>query len=198
MHCPVFETLHMTHVLLQTSMGLLTGSNQKDHVRSNRCWTRHVLNGHPEGAQDDEDDEDVMIFLRVEFQDGVRKDSTQDYHGSGRPHTHEIHFVDDMKALRLHEKVSVSVPPPGDDLMRNYVMSGQLDRKSTPWPIHEGPSRWDPATKTYRLHHTAEDHGLKVRAFFEVLLEGLKGMHQESKLAFLRCQQYNDFYIQYY
>ena len=36
---------------------------------------------------DDGNKVDFMEFLRVEFQDGTSKLPTQDYHGSGRPHT---------------------------------------------------------------------------------------------------------------
>jgi hypothetical protein len=188
----VFETLHAAHVLTQTATGVLTGANK----RNRGCWTRQIIPnsgkasevhevGTPSEDDDDEDEPPALIPVhRLEFQDGSRKDPTQSYHGSGRVHLHGLIFGNNLERMCLHESVMASLPPESEIELRAYVLSGQLDNKgSTPWKIFEGPSCWDPKTKTCRLHHTEEDHRRGVRAFFVDVLEALKGNHQDVQLA---------------
>eukprot|EP00974_Lingulodinium_polyedra_P109252 10570184-Lingulodinium_polyedra.AAC.1 len=107
----------------------------------------------------------LAFFLRLEFQDGTHKAPTQDYHGSGRVHIHAVYFVEDPGALRLERKASASLDEPGD--IPSYVRSSQLDRLGkSPWPLVQGPSRWDATAGRLELHHTAEDVALGVRAYF--------------------------------
>ena len=131
---------------------------------------------------------DVMHFLRIEFQDGTRKDPTQDYHGSGRPHLHGVLWTDDLQAMHLEEKISASLMNLDDSPeMRAYVEAGQLDqRNGTTLPIREEPSTWNEVSKMYEFQHTAEDKRRGVRAFFIILMEAMKGCHQDL-LCFCIC-----------
>ena len=64
--CSVFETLHMTHVVKQCLLGVLTGS-QRDAGDKGAGWTRQIL----------ATDERISALHRCEIQDGKRKAPTQ-------------------------------------------------------------------------------------------------------------------------
>ena len=127
MRLPLAETLHITHVLLQTVKGPLVGST-----------------GHP--TQDPWKKHKVHVFLRVEFQDGTRKAPTQDYHGSGRPRVHLFCSKAAFAGMGLDETVSATIP---DDLEESDVLPGvvrgsQLDQHGeSGWPKHKGFSGWN-------------------------------------------------------
>jgi hypothetical protein len=179
LHLPVQETLHLAHVLTQTVRGLLTGLNQRHATqRGSRYWGRHIL-----AAKDDAGCEvKLAYFLRLEFQDGTRKEPSQDYHGSGRPHLHVLIFTDNPQALNLHESASASATEHADEAFRNYVLGSQLDRDArTPWPVQEGGSAWDRITDALRLYHSAEDHAAGTRAFFLDIMDVLK-CHQDFQM----------------
>eukprot|EP00974_Lingulodinium_polyedra_P074065 7174288-Lingulodinium_polyedra.AAC.1 len=59
------------------AQGLLTGANKQ------QAWTRQLLQGN------DVEGESLRFTSthRIEFQDGTRRQRSQDYHGNGRPHT---------------------------------------------------------------------------------------------------------------
>ena len=141
MHLPLAETLHITHVLLQTVKGLLVGSTghpAKDPWKRQLCqaWDE-------EGIQ-----HKVHVFLRLEFQDGTRKAPTQDYHGSGRPHIHVLIFCSKaaLAGMDLDESVSATMPDELEDLdvLPGIVRGSQLDQHGeSGWPVHEGFSGWN-------------------------------------------------------
>ena len=145
-------------------------------------WITHLLKMLNEGIMEEDD---IMNFLRIEFQDGSRKDPTQDYHGSGRPHLHGVVWISDLRKARLHEKISVSMPSKDNSPeMHAYVKSGQLDQSHwSPWPVVETPSEWNEEKQCYDLHHTHGDRRSGLRAFFIILMEALKGCHQERPLS---------------
>ena len=131
-------------------------------------------------VEDRMEEADVMHFLRIEFQDGTRKDPTQDYHGSGRPHLHGVLWTDDLQAMHLEDKISATLENLQDTPeMRAYVEAGQPGRNDTPLPIREKPSTWNAESKMYEFQHTAEDKRRGIRAFFIILMEAMKGCHQD-------------------
>ena len=173
---PVFETLHITHVLLQTVKGLLVGN-----TGDKKQWKSQLLKVvDSEGRQ-----KTVHAFVRLEFQDGHRKAPTQDYHGSGRVHVHALVFADtaDLPQLKLHNLMSATMPE-DDAEMAGYVRGSQLDRRrhQSGWPVCDEPSRYDPETKKLHLHHTAADKADGLRAYLPDVMEALK-CHQDIQLA---------------
>ena len=171
MKLPVLETLHMTHVMNQTVVGFLTGSNQQTQGRADRSWQTHLFAA---GG-------DTVSFHRFEFQDGSRKLPTQDYHGSGRPHVHALFFADDMKDMALERWVRTTLPD--DQPLRGYVLSGQSDWSgTTPWPQDAGPDRWDHETGTYKFKYTADDAADGRRGYIVPVMDALK-CHQDLQLA---------------
>lgn len=77
---PVAETVHIAHVFVQLVRGALTGRNQNVAGREDRQWHSHLLS-----CKDDSGNATIVnFFTRLEFQDGQRKEGTQQYHGSGR------------------------------------------------------------------------------------------------------------------
>ena len=162
---PLFETLHMAHVLEQTSWVLLAGNYVGKGTRSNSHQIMPAFNARGE-------DIDYYDFQRVEFQDGTHKKATQDYHGSGRPHTHLLRWGRAPVEWDMHKWASATMPPKTDLLMRGYVMGSQLDQNGdTPISVYEGDSCWDDEAQTYRLHHTAQDNALGLRAYVPALME---------------------------
>ena len=176
------ETLLMTHVLTQTAQGALAGVNQRSQ-RGDRRWTRHLLSCPAKDADTEASvDDDIMLFDRIEFQDGTRKDSTQDYHGSGRPHMHLLAWADKPEELHLEEKVSATVPTDEPDL-RGYVMLFQVDKnKTTPWRVQQEASHWCPRSGTYRLHHTPDDNAIGLRAYILDFMD-VRKCHEDFQMA---------------
>ena len=175
LHLPVHETLHMVHVLTQCVRGLRTGKNAK-------TWTRHVLKGEAE----DGTPVDIAYMLRIEFQDGTRKDPTQDYHGSGRPHIHVLIWVSPFRKCVPLPTVAATTMDLSDDDMKGYVEGSQLDSKGeTPWKVHTGPSCWAELQREgceLDLRHTEEDHREGVRAYFLDIMDALK-CHQDLQVS---------------
>ena len=169
LHCPVFETLHTTHVLKQCLLGVLTGTQRVN----GRPWSRHILRT----------DEDVTGFHRIEFQDGSRKAVTQAYHGSGRPHSHSLLFADDLEKLMLHLSVLATLPD-DDPVLRSFMEASQCDHTGkSMFEEEDAENRWDPELGAYVFKHTASDKAAGLRAVFVELFEGLKGCHQDLQVA---------------
>eukprot|EP00973_Karenia_brevis_P077664 10793206-Karenia_brevis.AAC.1 len=99
------ETLHVTHVLIESVRGAILGLNETKEARQ---WTRHLLHNKKHDAESGR----IAYFLRVEFQDGTRKAPTQDYHGSGRPHTHWVMCAEKPESISLHTVASASMDHP--------------------------------------------------------------------------------------
>ena len=171
---PVLETLHITHVLLQTIRGLCVGS-----TCSKPPWKSELFQVVDERGKKRR----VHAFTRLEFQDGHRKPASQEYHGSGRVHVHALFFVDDadVPQLRLERKLAATLPE--DPALQGYVRGSQLDRQGkSGWPVFKGPSCYDPINHTLRLRHTEEDKELGLRAFLGDIMDVLK-CHQDWQFA---------------
>ena len=113
-YLPVAETLVATHMLQQTARGAIMGQ-----TAPRDAWTSHLLS--PMVARD------FGIFNRLEFQDGTRKAPTQDYHGSGRPHTHSVLFGDRADFARLPLPEVLSASP-----VENSLVEGSVRRARAP------------------------------------------------------------------
>ncbi|CAE8670521.1 unnamed protein product [Polarella glacialis] len=175
---PVPETLRQVHVLTQVGLNFEGGRN-KPAERAKKGHEQQLLKlRRPDGEQVKLDS-----FHRVEFQDGKHKAATQDYHGSGRAHSHTLDFVNkenraaDLAALQLGRCVSASGSS-GDVLVDGYVQASQRDRQGrTPWPLHEGESHFDEETGRYVLRHTKQD-----------VEDGIRGYYPET-MAVTKCHE---------
>jgi hypothetical protein len=49
------------------------------------------------------------------------------------------------------------------------------------WPVHAGPSQFDPVTQQLHLHHTQEDASEGVRGYFTPVLDALR-CHQDAQV----------------
>ena len=79
LHLPAAEALNMTHVLPEITHGLLSGVNCQN--TRNRGWKKHLLRA----KNDSGEPVKLIVFTRVEFQDGTHKEGTKRYEGSCRP-----------------------------------------------------------------------------------------------------------------
>ena len=172
LHLPIQETLGFAHIFSQLVRGLLCGRHRNANAKP---WASKILN------TTDEQGRPVRLnfFSRIEFQDGSRKEPTQSYHGSGRPHIHVLLFTDKPASLGLESSASASFTEHTDQDFRCYVKGSQLDRGGrTPWPEHDGKSSWDADGSTLLLHHTEEDKANGTRGFFVDIMDSLK-CHQD-------------------
>ena len=127
----------------------------------------------------------MTTFLRIEFQDGKRRASSQSYHGSGRAHAHQLDYVskarraEDLQALKLHASASASAEQPAP--LAGYILGSQSDQKTeTPCKIWTQPSQTAQDGEVH-LYHSKTDHDLGIRAFFAPLLEVTK-CHQDVQI----------------
>ena len=172
----LLETLHMTHVMTEAVWGLLCGRHKQKLIKD--CENDYQI---IPAVNEDGTAVDVFPVLRHEFQDGTHKDPTQEYHGSGRPHTHALLWSARPEQLQMHKWASASLPSESDATMRNFVHGAQKDkRRKTKWPAFEGESCWDQKEATYRLKHSAVDKAAGIRAYVDVIMEALGGSHQET------------------
>ena len=180
------ETLHMAHVLKEFDRGYFTGLNTQNTSRPDRKWTDHLLGG----GQDYVEDTVMNGFGRLEFQDGKRKRGSQKYHGRGTTHSHSVDYLRDVKRVKLEDKMSASIPPLTDPLLRGLVLDGQLDYKKSGWPVREEESKWDEEEQRVLLHHSTEDNDKHVRAYFPEAMKITKChedvLHGDGRGALLR------------
>ncbi|CAE8592102.1 unnamed protein product, partial [Polarella glacialis] len=181
---PVHETLHQTHVLTQVGLNFEGGHN-KPAERAKKGHEQQLLKlRRPDGGQ-----VKLTSFQRVEFQDGKRKAPTQDYHGSGRAHSHSLEFVGkenraaDLAALKLDLCVSASGSS-GDVFVDGYVQASQKDRQGrTPFPLHEGESHFDTEAGRYVLRHTKQDVEDGIRGYYPATM-ALTKCHEDVQLCY--------------
>ena len=166
-HLAVPESLHVTHVLLQTVQGQGNSPFFEFRVLAQTlsCVCVALFCGRSAGWQGEDDQGPRPMagarqwtFLRLEFQDGTRKAPTQDYHGSGRPHVRVLVFASSaaMQAMRLPDSLPATMPALIDpeDILPGLVEGSQLDRSGrSGWPIETGPNQWDVETGALRLQH---------------------------------------------
>ncbi|WP_422022095.1 hypothetical protein [Pyruvatibacter mobilis] len=169
------EALHLAHLLTELFREWVCGGGRKFGDAS-AGWRSALFSAtKPDGSR-----VKVNFVGRLEFQDGKRKEATQDYHGRGAVHLHGLVFADSIEPLALHEKFAASAPPEGNPL-RGLVLDGQPSRTGSGWTIHEGESYTDPSAERVRLHHTAEDKRLGIRGYSPEVLDALK-CHQDAQL----------------
>ena len=181
MHLPAAEALHMAHCLVQITHGLLTGVNKQKTSRAREPrWRKHILSSKDESGTPVK----LVVFTRLEFQDGSRKPGTERYEGSGRPHVHVLIFADDLDKAKLEEFVKASAPDGEDAALLGKVLCSQKDRnEECKWPIYEGAEGWDEDTGTLRLRHTEEDEDQGVhRAYFIDIMDG-HPCHQDLQIS---------------
>ncbi|CAK0878230.1 unnamed protein product [Prorocentrum cordatum] len=163
------ESLHLSHLCTQLVSGLLTGANQQNK-RDDRCWKKHILSCK---TGDEKKTTVVNFFTRLEFQDGSRKQATQIYHGSGRPHLHCLLWLEDVADIELDKSLSATLP--ADETQAAYVKGSQDSRDGdSMWEIHDGPSTYDANASRLHLHHTRGDSEAGRRAYFPDIMEALK------------------------
>ena len=183
------ETLHKAHIMGEVVRGFVMGTNATGGGKNDcRRWKRHLLNGapgptkrgHARGERRGRVRKTVLKRMRVrhvtrnEFQDGTRKPTSQDYHGSGEVHLHGVSFHEQAGDARLDGVASATLPPPGTAL-RGVVVASQRDRKGkTPWPVHEGPNEWDEGLQRTLLRHLPDDNKEGVRAYLTEVIAVLK------------------------
>ncbi|CAJ1330913.1 unnamed protein product, partial [Effrenium voratum] len=177
----VYEALHQAHLLTQIGKNFVVGGEGRErrgHEEELQLLQRQRLDG---------SEASVVSFLRLEFQDGKRRDPSQDYHGSGRAHAHQLVYVgserrdEDVEALRLElcVQATLEVEPAS---LRGFVVASQLDGNGkTPFPVHEGASHYNSNIRAYEFLHNAEDHSKGVRGYFSPLMEVTK-CHQDVQV----------------
>ena len=182
MNLPVGETLHITHALVQIVRGMLAGNNQQSQNRSDRCWKKHVF-----ATKDDSGkDKNIQTFVRVELQDGSRKEGTKRYDGSGRPHLHVLFFADGeaLAAAKLEKYLFATMPTNFSEHLKGYIAGSQTDKygDSGMWPIYDGEVGYNTTCDTLLLKHTAEDHENGFRAYCVDLMDALP-CHQDWQVS---------------
>ena len=182
MEYPILEALHQAHLLLQLGKSFVSGHNQ-EQLRQGRRHVHQLL----QRRRADGQLASVDTFLRLEYQDGRRKHPSQDYHGSGRAHCHQLDFISksnramELQALALDQCVAASVDA-ASGWLRNVIVASQADRKQeSGWPIHGDDSKFDTVTEQYVIHHSRADHAQGIRGFFRPLLEVTK-CHQDVQV----------------
>ena len=182
LNLPAAETLHIAQVFKELVKGLLTGWNQKNNnantkrERDDRTWSRHLLR-----CRDGSGTDTVSQFFgRFEYQDGKRKEGTQQYHGRGSIHLHCLIWLNDVKAIKLEEVMSASLPE-GDPLLAAYVKGDATTAGKSSCAVNEEPSGWDEFAGNFRLHHTEEDYCDGRRAYFMDVMDALK-CHQDVQI----------------
>ena len=177
-HLPAFEAMHCAQVMLQTCRNLVAGGGQQ-HQKTG--WTRHLLSSK---VGDQSINNCIGFFTRIEYQDGARKEGTQRYHGSGRPHVHALFWLRDMAAARLDTGAAATMDL-GDDMapVVALVKGSQLDRGGdSRWPVYPGPSQVDATTQKLKLHHSQDDAAEGVRGYFVPVMDALR-CHQDLQIA---------------
>ena len=106
------------------------------------------------------------FFIRLECQDGTRKDARQDDRGSGRPHLHILLYFNDFEDLPVDGE-SGATPSVNDEDLAGYVEVSQCDKSGNSCrDVHRSETCWSSSDQEWTSHHRREDHGRGVRAYF--------------------------------
>ena len=164
---PVAETLATTHCLMQTVRGAICGETPPKEQ-----WRSHLLC--PADGR-----VSLGVFNRIEFQDGTRKAATQDYHGSGRVHTHTVLFGSLNDFARLPLTRVLSAAPVANPIVESYCQAVQMDTFTgkSGWPVREEESQWT-QEGYFRLHHDAASQQAGRRACFPDVMEA-EPLHED-------------------
>ena len=145
----------------------VAGGTRK-HGEQSSTWKSHALAATLPGGQRCR----INFAARLEFQDGKRKQASQQYHGRGAVHLHALLFAEELEALQLHRRLQATEPHEGHHL-RGYVVD-QLSYTGSGWPVHEAESSWDAKEGVVQLQHTEKDSDLGIRAYDPEELDVLK------------------------
>ena len=166
-HLAGLETLRLAHIMVELLREWVAGGSRK-HGEHSSVWKNHVLAAElPDGRSCR-----INFAARLEFQDGKRRQASQQYHGRGAVHLHAVLFAEDLECLQLEHRLHATEPPPEHPL-RGYVLD-QASYSGSGWPVHEAPSAWDAAAEIVRLQHTEKDSDLGIRAYDPEQLDILK------------------------
>ena len=183
MTLPVGETLHIVHVLMQAVKGFLAGNNQHTFGRADRQWKNHVFSSKDKAGKPTK----VITFIRVEFQDGSRKEGTKRYEGSGRPHLHVLFFTEDMADMQLEHHL-FATKPAEETALHGYVAGSQLDRRGADdagtacWPVFDGEPGYHELLEKLQLKRKREDVDAGLRVYCADLMDALP-CHQDWQMA---------------
>ena len=169
------EALHLAHLLTELFREWVCGGGRKFGDASSN-WKTSFFGGH----RGDGSKIHVNFVGRLEFQDGKRREVTQDYHGRAAVHLHGLVFAEEVGPAQLHTKVVAVVPPEGDPL-RGYVLGGQAGRTGSGVPLQDLPSYYDPETDVVHLQHRLLDKSLGIRGYSPEVMDVLK-CHQDVQV----------------
>lgn len=174
---PALEAMHLAHTMLNTCRYFLAGHGKQ----RGEGWTQHLLGGKVPGY---DVDNCISFFTRIEYQDGSKKEGTQRYHGSGRPHVHALFWLKDKAAARLEDSMAATLDLPAEQKALTALVHGsQRDWSGqSRWPVHAGPSKFDSINQELQLHHTQDDATEGVRGYFIPVLDALR-CHQDAQIA---------------
>ena len=110
------EALRLAHLLTELFREWVCGGGRKFGDASSGWQTS--LFGH---RRSDGSRVRINFVGRLEFQDGKRREVTQDYHGRAAVHLHGLVFAEEVQPSQLHNKIQAVVPGEGDPL-RGYVL----------------------------------------------------------------------------
>ena len=182
LEAPILEALHQTHLLTQIGLNFVFGQNQPS-AREAADFKHQVL----KRRRKDGSVSHLSTFLRLEFQDGSRRPAQHSYHGSGRPHAHQLVLpskgtrAEDLEAMRLEQSMSASLSL-ANEALRGYAQASQAGgAERSRFPVQEEPSYYDQAAGEYRFQHTEGDRAQGVRGFFVAALEATK-WHQDVQV----------------
>ena len=179
---PALEAMHMAHTMFEICRGLVAGEGASK-APSAKGWKRHLLAS--KAAAGAGVNNCVHFFTRLEFQDGSKKQGTQRYHGSGRPHVHALFWVRDLAAARLEESIAATLELEGEGFENLVAFAGgsQRDQRGdSRWPQRAEASAWDAEAGRLRLRHSAEDHSEGVRGYILPVMDALR-CHQDVQMA---------------
>ena len=173
LHLPGGESLHIAHVFVQLVNGWMSGAT----VRSSR-WQDQIFRGTA--------GEKVVLnyFARLEYQDGRRKEGTQQYHGSGRVHLHALFWLDKNHLQCLKDVIQATPPSKATFPTLRALVDGSQPSNSenTGWPIEIRDNDFDEATATLIIKHRAKDQLAGLRAYNPKIMEALR-CHQDIQMA---------------
>ena len=161
---------------------MLTGSNQQGEAcastsHAGRQWTKHLF-----AAKDGKEGGVVAHFARIEFQEGKRKQTSQQYHGRGTPHIHFLVWLENAGAVKLEDCISATLTPDAP-IINGYVRGDKTTPGKSGQKIYaDGPSHFDTEEGRVILRHTEEDYEVGRRGYLPDVVDVLK-CHMDVQIA---------------
>ena len=169
------ESMHLAHILTELFREWIAGGAMK-HGSSSARWQDPIFGGLDAAGKPLK----VNFVGRLEFQDGKRKEATQDYHGRGAVHLHGLIFANTIGPMRLETKLSATVPDEASHLC-GVVIDSQSGRTGSGWPVRNEENAYVEATDKLVLRHTDQDKLLGIRAYIPEVMDVLK-CHQDVQV----------------